>query len=812
MIIHVFMKLSQIAKKHFFWPALLIAITLLFFYKSLFFGFLPFPGDLLVGQYEPYKSYSYLGFYPGAVPNKAQGPDVIKELLPWKNFASESLKKFQIPLWNPYNFSGNPILANFQSGVFYPINLIFLIFNLNSAWTAYIFLIPVLASLFTYLFLRRLKISPPAAVLGSIAYAFSLYMVVWIQYGNIGHTLLWLPAVLYLSNRLIEKISYKIFIALVVVAVVSILAGYIQGVFYIFAISILYFFLKSYLEKKLSYHKSLIFLSALIFPVFLSLFQILPTLELFNNSTRGGYGIDQVQKLLNPVWYLVTLFAPDFFGNPASRNFWFDGTYIERVSYFGLIPLIFAIFAVLVLFKKTDIKIFTIVFLSTLLISTDLLITKFFYLIPIPVISTTVPTRILSLFAFSGSVLAAFGFDHFLSRKNKKELFLIAFFVFIILILLFIFTSFYPKIAQAPNLAAKLLVGRRNLILPIMTSLLFTGSIFYYLSNIKLLDKNKRMLTSLFIIAITSFELFYYFQKITPFSSPNFMYPETPVVKFLKEKGGVDRFWGYGSAYIESNFQTYDKTFSPEGNDPLHIREYTELLSASRTGRVPKVLPRPDANVAPGFGKEDLTNNPFRQKVLNIAGVKYVLNKDETINGSFNPDYVTFPEGKYKLVWQEGFWQAYENLKVTPRYFISNKYIVAENSNRALRTLFNNKFNEQDTLILYEDPKIKSGKLDSSAALVQYSPNKVVFKTSSNNDGLFYLSDNYYPGWRAYVDGLEAKIFVANYTFRAVVVPSGSHAVVFEFKPKSFYYGLYASLAAIVPLLYFYIFIKRKYG
>lgn len=778
---------------------LVVLIVLAFFNKSVVSGLIPYPGDLIVANYEPYKSYS------PTIPHKAQGPDVAKELIPWKYFAIESLKKGQIPFWNPYNFSGNPMLANFQIGIFYPGNLLFFIASFENAWMLYIISSSILSATFMYLFLRRLKLSGAAGILGSISYTFSLYMTVWIEYGNIGHTLLWLPLVLFFADRIVEKVNYKDFLGLIISLVLSILAGYIQGAFYVFILTFVYFFGKTYLSKKISTLKSLLFIAGLIFPIFLSLFQLLPTLELFNNSTRGSYSIDQIQRLLNPVWYLITVVAPDFFGNPAARNYWFDGTYIERVSYFGLIPLIFAILAMLSLFKKAEVKIFSLIFTVTIFLSTDLLITKFVYLFPIPVISTTIPTRMLSLFAFSGSILAAFGFDQFIQSKNKRLAFLISGIILISLLIIFVFM-------KDNN------VAQRNLILPISSLLAFIFLAFVYL---RIQIKNKLpifiqhqagVVFTILVLAIVSIDLYYYFQKITPFAPAEYMYPETPVVKFLREDAGTNRFWGYGSAYIESNFQTYDGAFSPEGNDPLHIREYTELLAASKNGRIPEVLPRPDANVAPGFGKEDLANNPYRQKVLNIIGVKYVFNKDETINGNFNPDYVTFPEDRYKLIWQNGFWQAYENLTVTPRYFITNKYVVVEDSNRALRTLFDPEFDEHDTLILYEDPKIKSGNLDSRIALVRYTPNKVVFKTDFQSDGLLYISDNYYPGWQAYVDNLTTKILKANYSFRSVVVPAGKHEVVFEFKPKNFYYGLYTSGAAAVLLLACSVFIKKKYG
>ena len=51
-------------------------------------------------------------------------------------------------------------------------------------------------------------------------------------------------------------------------------------------------------------------------------------------------------------------------------------------------------------------------------------------------------------------------------------------------------------------------------------------------------------------------------------------------------------------------------------------------------------------------------------------------------------------------------------------------------------------------------------------------------------------TDAYYPGWRAYVDGKEIPIYLANDAFKAVVVPPGSHLVRFEFLSWRVYAGL----------------------
>ena len=107
----------------------------IFFWPVFLKGWLPFPGDLLVGNYAPWQSYSFLGYAPGGVPHKAQGIDVVRMMYPWKNFSLDIIKSGQFPFWNPYNFSGNPHLANFQTAIFYPLNIVFFLFPFKFAWT-----------------------------------------------------------------------------------------------------------------------------------------------------------------------------------------------------------------------------------------------------------------------------------------------------------------------------------------------------------------------------------------------------------------------------------------------------------------------------------------------------------------------------------------------------------------------------------------------------------------------------------------------------------------------------------------------------
>lgn len=781
------------------WPYLLILAVVLFFFNPIFKGYIPFPGDLLINQ-NPYKTESYLGFLPSSYPNKAQGPDVINEIYPWKYFSIEQVKNREIPFWNPHNFSGNPQMANFQTAIFYPLNLLYLVFPFNISWAIFIMLQSILAAVFMYLFLNKgLSLRKFASTVGGIAFAFSSYMVVWIEYGNIGSTLLWLPLALLLAKNIIEKNRRWDLLFLTITLVLSFLAGYIQGVFYLYTVIILYFLFLLFNKKvKQKLKKGVVFFSALIFPVFLVLFQLLPTLELFGNSTRGSYSLVQFSKLLSPVYYWITIVFPDFFGNPASRNYWFDGTYIERVMYPGTVVFLFAILAVLKV-KTIEKKFFAILAAFSLIIATNLPCVKYFYQLPIPVISTTVPTRELSIFLFCIAVLSAMGINFWMENKIKTKFPVI---FFLILLIAFPIVFLFKNLDFINDVNFK--VALRNMILP--TALTFFAIISFYLKD-KLKTKSYVL-----VLIIIIFELFYFFNKITPFAPSEFTYSETPVVKHLQENAGINRFWGYGSGYIAPNYQSVDGTYSPEGNDPLHISCYGELLASSKNAEIPEALPRPDANVAPGFGNLELKNNPYRQKILNLLGIKYILHKDDLLSEEFDPDYVTFPEEKYELVWQDNPWQIYENKEVLPRYFLASNYKIIEDKDKRLNAIYDKETSLQKTVILEEDPGIQLGEIASSSVeLLSYNPNKISFKINTDANSLFFISDNYFTGWKALVDEKEVKIYKANYSFRAVPVEKGTHKLEMYYYPESFSLGLRVSIISLFVFLIYITFFKKLY-
>src|SRR6266567_610194 len=168
-----------------FLPFILFFIIVAFFFRPfLLQGKLPIPSDTIVGLYHPFRDF-YAKDYPRGIPYKNfLITDPVRQQYPWRFLAIEQEKAGKLPLWNPYNLSGTPLLANFQSAPFYPLNILFFVFPFSFSWSLLVFLEPLLAGVFLYCYLRRMRLSSPASLFGGISFAFSGFSVAWMEWGT----------------------------------------------------------------------------------------------------------------------------------------------------------------------------------------------------------------------------------------------------------------------------------------------------------------------------------------------------------------------------------------------------------------------------------------------------------------------------------------------------------------------------------------------------------------------------------------------------------------------------------------------------
>jgi uncharacterized membrane protein YfhO len=127
---------------------------------------------------------------------------------------------------------------------------------------------------------------------------------------------------------------------------------------------------------------------------------------------------------------------------------------------------------------------------------------------------------------------------------------------------------------------------------------------------------------------------------------------------------------------------------------------------------------------------------------------------------------------------------------------------------QVLSTLMTNDFDPRQTVLLEENPlhptplpRRGEGKIGGRVQIISESNNRLRVHAETPENGLLVVSDTFFPGWKAFVDGREERILQANYQFRAVALPSGSHQVEFVYDPLSFKLGALGTVLGIAGCL-----------
>lgn len=758
---------------------LFIAI-ILFFKPFLLEGKLPIPSDTIIGLYHPFRDL-YAKNYPNGIPFKNfLITDPVRQQIPWKKLVIDSEKKFNLPLWSPYNFAGVPLLANFQSAAFYPLNILFFLpagrqgfLPFSFAWAIFILFQPILAGVFLFFYLKNLKLHNFAALLGSMSFIFSGFFISWLEWGTIIHTALWLPLILLCIDKIFLDINQnlkvknqnakfqlknkKLFLwsfIFLFSLISSFFAGHLQTFFYLYLLSLVYIFAKLVQFKNKNILLLFIILNSLF--LILSFIQWFPTLQFISYSARDLH----LSNWQNPGWFipwqhLIQFLIPDFFGNPATLNYWGVWNYGELTGYVGILSIIFAVFA---LFYRKDKKVlfFGGALFFALIFSLPTFFAKIPFILKIPFVSTAQPTRLLFIIDFSLIVLASLGFDYFLNSPNKKKIYypLIFFSLFFAGIWFFVVFG-KSKLISIENLN----VAKQNLILP---TFLFVFSSFILIIISFLKSRNKIFFLSFILIGISVFDSLRFGIKFTPFTNNEYLFPETSLINFLKSNISDYRIMSTDSRILPPNFSAVYKLQSVDGYDPLYLKTYGGLISVSQGGKI--------SSLESGFGFDRIiTPQNYENKIIDLLGVKYVLSLSD-LNSQ-----------KLVKVFQEGETRVYENKKVLPRAFFVQNITSVKDKDEAIRELLEIGFDPIKTGLVQESSSVltKGPMTIGKVQLLKYLDNKVIIKTENNGDGFLILTDSFYPTWKASIDTREAKIYQTDYNFRGLFVPKGTHVITF---------------------------------
>ncbi|MBI5122242.1 YfhO family protein [Candidatus Roizmanbacteria bacterium] len=805
-----------------YWPFIfLLLITVIYSFPYLFQGKIPFPSSYIANNLAPWNRYLPHG------PIKNGIPDVPGEIFPMRSLMIDFWKNGIIPLWNPYVFSGTPLLANFQSAVFSPLNLLFGIFSKADAWSILVLLQPLLAGVFVYLLGRSLRLSRLASLFSGISFMFCGYLTVWGSYTTMGYTILFLPLVLYWIERFWTSQNdekdkkHILYLPLITITLaISFFSGHIQTWTYVFLATIIYSIIRIFwchpelgsgstkqMPKQVRHDNTGVLFLFIFLVIPLVAIQLLPTWEFYQLSgrvlvrnTSSGIGI--------PFQYLVTMLAPDFFGNPVTRNDWF-GSYAEWSGYAGLIPLIFGLFSIVNISsflrhsgERSDSRIdsgqarMTIgvipimaIAIAGFILSVRNPLLSFLSQLPIPILSNSNPTRAIVLLTFSISILSGFGLEQIIINWEKAKVKLLSILITVSIIFIIVLTIiFFGKNLFSPDFANSLrFISLRNLIFP--TVIFVTVWILLVLTWRKPQWKKFTVYCLLFLATI---EMLRFYVKWTPFDAKTSFYQETPITDFLEKQESYYRFYGQfnqTAGYINHLLAT-------DGYEPLNLLAYSELLSGV-----------PEGELVTDYQLEVKlqSQEKYTKKLLDILGAKYLVYGADDIRNPFVFPFWKYDVRNFPQIFTDGKYTVFSNKEIVKRPQLFAKYEVITNKEKALKTLLSDGFDYNNVLILASKPDLNETLGTGSAVMKKYGPNEIEMETEAKTPSLLFLSDNYFPGWQAYVNGEKTKILLADFTFRAVVVSAGKSMVVFRYEPESFKYGIIISGISVISLLVFVI-------
>ena len=217
-----------------------------------------------------------------------------------------------------------------------------------------------------------------------------------------------------------------------------------------------------------------------------------------------------------------------------------------------------------------------------------------------------------------------------------------------------------------------------------------------------------------------------------------------------------------------------------------------------------------------GTGPSENAPNVAGNPMFDLLGIRYVLYEDET--GNRPPEW---SGTQYRPVFKSDGVTVYENTMARPRAFVVHDVHRVEDADAALAYLKSGErpnfpdgsiqvvnkdvrstaVVESDTDAAPSVDECSSSSGDPAPTVVDRSPNSIKIDVQTSCAGLLVLSDQYYPGWQASVNGEDAHIYATDVTLRGVEVPAGHSVVEFSYNPRSFRLGILVFLLAVGTIL-----------
>jgi hypothetical protein len=722
-------------------------------------------------------------------------------------FGAEQFKATgAIPQWNPYLFGGLPYIAAMHGDIFYPTAWLRWIMPVDLAITWGMALHFVLAAWFTYGFARALRLSWTAAVGAGVAYQLTGIVASQMSPGHDGKLFVsaLTPLAFWVLLTAVRGGQRWAFGAFSLVVALLVLGHYQMCYFLLLALGLWTLYLVFWDSERPRGGSPWVTIAlagaAVLIGVGIAGLQALPFLEYIKYSPRAAGGPNTGWEWVNtyamPPSELFTAILPEF--NGVLDRYWGSNPIKFHTEYLGVAPIVLACLAWgdrerrrLVVALLIGAGLFQLLAFA----GHTPLYRLFFEVLPMLKKMRAVG-MVFFLVAFPVAMLAGIGLERVLRGQvdGRRVIYLSGGFVVLALlgaggVLQFVAEGLasQERMAQAQANASALRLGALRLL---MFSVL-SGGVLWALAA----GRASRALAALLVVAVTAADLWSIDRQFYEFSPrASVLFKDDAITSHLKAQAAPFRVLNADGTYPQSTLMAY-RIATPLGYHGNELRFYDEL-----------------------GGKEEGWRNLSSPNLIDLLAVRFLtLQEAQAIPGFHQvvgPITSTF--GMPAVLYERDTVPPYARVIVSAAK-IPDAQIVS--------TVLDPRF-PADQVVLYPDtttvqvtplvrPLPASG---VTATVAEWSPGAMRIALTGRNPASSYLlvAENWYPDWKATVDGSPATVQRADHSLLSVILPSGAREVTLRFESRAYERGkvlsLFSLLAAITLMLVPMLMARRAPG
>lgn len=753
----------------------------------------------------------------------AGGGDLASLLYPTFHFAARSLQRGILPLWNPYLYSGAPFAADIQSSLFYPVNLIYFSLATEISYRGLMLLAIFhfwLVGAGMFLFLRRLlpgvSLIPP--LFGALAFMFSDYFVVHFGNLNLIAQVAWLPFIFLFYHRSLSERRPGLAVWAGVFLAIAASAGHIQPVLiivlglagdWLFHLGLILVRWKAVSVHPTGaagvsgprwWRAAAAALASLVITLLLGLglaaLLLLPAYQMAGYSARVDFDYAQASAYSLAPAQLVGLLVPGFFGRDPALH-WGAWDRVE-VGYLGVLTLLLALFALLLRGnlppappdsggeREETYRFACLALLGLLLAMGGYTVLHGWLYGVIPGLGVMrAPARFVFLMDFALATLAALGLAALMHRSDEevgpplRRLLRAAAWGIAGVLLVALPLAYYALITSQdkdPVIFARTSAAANGLVF--FSGLLIAGAALLYV-------RRRRRLRPALMGALATGLLFFDLASLgsnvdVGYQDPTRGFDQPAIISFLGSDPDLYR--------IDTRTDIWH-VWQPNTGLLYGVHDVSGLINPLSLADYERYLESIPSRSSPLF---------------DFLNAKYVIAaKDVRLDWEkFIPVFDADPA-----------LNVYLNRDALPRALVVHRAVVAPNHAAALAALHEPGFDPATTVVVEGGEALDV--TPSGAATIgfeAYSPNEIRLRVDTPTEAYLVLSEVWYPGWRASVDGVPVPVLRANYAFRAVRLAPGEHQVRLTFAPRAWLLGLGISGLTLLVLAGWLLFLLVRRG